>query len=60
MCFANDAFILLILLIEIINIVLVVCDVQIWFLSSYILLCMLCCDFCHANKLSYLILRVVD
>ena len=59
MSFANEAFILLLILpMASIYIVLVVCDVQMWLLSSYILLCMLCCDFCHANKLilSYLIL----
>ena len=43
---------------EIKDIVLVVCDVQMCFLSSYILLYILCCDSCHANKpiVSYLIL----
>ena len=49
MCFANEAFILLILFMEIKDIVLVVCDVQMLFLSSYILLCMLCCDSSHVN-----------
>ena len=36
---------------EIKDTVLVVCDVQMCFLSYYILLCILCCDSSHANKL---------